>query len=185
MSLLTYPGVWEAIAAAVPDRPAQIQGPRVISWRDFNRRANGLAQHLVDAGLTQQSKMAAFLYNGPEYIESYYAAFKGAFVPVNTNYRYRAEELQYLFDNADAEAVVFHASFTDRLEEIRARLPLVKVWIAVEEPGYPTPAWAKDFAAVVANVPAKRPVIAPWGRSNDDLLILYTCLLYTSPSPRD
>jgi acyl-CoA synthetase (AMP-forming)/AMP-acid ligase II len=173
MSLLTYPGVWEAIAAAVPDRPAQIQGPRVISWRGFNRRANGLAQHLVDAGLTRQSKMAAFLYNGPEYIESYFAAFKAALVPVNTNYRYRAEELQYLFDNADAEAVVFHAGFAPVLEEIRGKLPLVKAWVAVPEPGCDIPAWAQNYETVVGRGTDAN-VEPAWGRSEDDLLLMYT-----------
>ena len=74
--------------------------------------ANALAADLLDAGLGQQAKVAAYLYNGPEYLETYFAAFKAGLAPVNTNYRYGPEEILYLFDNADAEAVVFHASFT-------------------------------------------------------------------------
>jgi fatty-acyl-CoA synthase len=50
----------------------------------------------------------------------------------------------------------------------------VKSWIAVAEPGHPVPAWAEDYDAIVAQVPAQRPVKAPWGRSVDDLLLLYT-----------
>ena len=107
-------------------------------------------------------------------METYYAAFKGGFAPVNTNYRYGPEELFYLFDNADAEAVVFHAGFTEVLEKIRGRLSGVKAWVAVAEPGHPVPAWADDYDAIVAQVPAERPVKAPWGRSGDDLLLLYT-----------
>ena len=64
------------------------------------------------------------MYNGPEYLETYFAAFKAGLAPVNTNYRYGPEELTYLFDNADAEAVVFHAGFTDVVERIRTRLGL-------------------------------------------------------------
>ena len=63
--------------------------------------------------------MAEYLYNGPEYLESVFAAFKAGLVPVNTNYRYADEELVYLWDNADAEAVVFHGSFAERIERIR------------------------------------------------------------------
>ena len=91
----------------------------------------------------QQSKVAAYLYNGPEYLETYYAAFKAGLAPVNTNYRYVADELIYLFDNADAEAVVFRASFAETVESIRGRLPKVKAWIAVAEPGHPVPAFAE------------------------------------------
>ena len=64
--------------------------------------------------------MAAYLYNGAEYLETYVAAFKAGMVPVNTNYRYGPDEIVYLFDNADAEAVVFHAAFTE-LARGRAR----------------------------------------------------------------
>ena len=174
MTVWTFADAWEAIAAIQPERAAFIQGGRVLTWGEFDARADALAAHLIAAGLDRQAKVAAFLYNGPEYIESYYAAFKGGFAPVNTNYRYGPEELFYLFDNADAQAVVFHSSFTDVLETIRPRLPGVKAWIAVAEPGYPVPTWASDYEAVVAAIPEKRPVKAPWGRSGDDLLLLYT-----------
>ncbi|HEX7760798.1 MAG TPA: acyl-CoA synthetase [Caulobacteraceae bacterium] len=172
MAAWTYADLWESVAAAVPDRPAQIRGRTVIPWGDFDRRANGLARHLLDSGLTHQSKVAAYLYNGPEYLETYFAAFKAGLAPVNTNYRYVAEELTYLFDNADAEAVVFHASFAPTVEQIRGRLPGVKTWIAVAEPGHPVPAFAADYDAIVSRDTGR--VEAPWGRSGDDLLILYT-----------
>jgi acyl-CoA synthetase (AMP-forming)/AMP-acid ligase II len=166
--------VWEAIAAIQPERAAFIQGDRVLTWADFDARADALAAHMIAAGLDRQAKVAAFLYNGPEYIETYHAAFKGGFAPVNTNYRYGPEELFYLFDNADAQAVVFHAQFTEVLETIRGRLTGVKAWIAVAEPGHAVPAWATDYDAIVAKIPAQRPTMASWGRSGDDLLLLYT-----------
>lgn len=170
----TFADIWESIAAAQPDHPAFIHGDRAITWGQFDARADALAAHFIARDMTHRSKVAAYLYNGPEYLESYFAAFKAGFEPVNTNYRYGPEELVYLFDNADAEAIVFHASFTDIVETIRPRLPKVKAWVAVAEPGHPVPAWADDYDAIVAKPPAVRPVKAPWGRSGDDLLLLYT-----------
>ena len=172
MSGWCYADIWEEIAAVVPNRPAQIQGDRVITWGQFDRRANALARFMLNRGLTHQSKMAAFLFNAPEYLESYYAAFKAGFVPVNTNYRYGDAELTYLFENADAEAVVFHANFAPVIDQIRAHLPLVKTWLAVALPGHPVPAWADDYEAIAAKGADK--VVAPWGRSGDDLLFMYT-----------
>jgi len=174
VSSWTFADVWEAIAAIQPERPAFIQGERVLTWADFDARADALAAHMIAAGLTRQAKVAAYLYNGPEYLESYFAAFKGGFAPANTNYRYGPEEVTYLFDNADAEAIVFHAGFADIIEKVRPRLPRVKTWICVAEPGHPTPAFAADYDAIVAKPPAQRPVKAPWGRSGEDLLLLYT-----------
>ena len=170
----TIADVWEAIAAAQPDHPALVQGSRVVTWGQFDARADALAAHFIESGLTRQAKVAGYLFNGPEYLETYFAAFKGGFAPVNTNYRYGPEEIVYLFDNADAEAVVFHAGFTELLEQIKDRLPKVKAWVAVADPGHPIPAWAADYDAVVAKPAAQRPAKAPWGRSGDDLLLLYT-----------
>ena len=135
----TFADIWESIAAAQPDHPAFIQGERTISWGQFDARADALAAHFIAKGMAHRAKVAAYLYNGPEYLESYFAAFKAGFEPVNTNYRYGPEELVYLFDNADAEAVIFHASFTDIVEAIRPRLPKVKTWVAVAEPGSSRP----------------------------------------------
>ena len=173
MSAWNFADVYEAIAAKVPEHPCQIQGDRVITWAEFDRRTNALAHDFVAAGLGRQSKVAAYLYNGPEYLETYIAAFKGAFAPVNTNYRYGSEEVAYLFDNADAEAVVFHASFAALIDGIRGRLGKVKRWYAVTEPGHPVPSWAVDYDEVVGR-PDAGPVRPSWGRSPDDLLLLYT-----------
>jgi acyl-CoA synthetase (AMP-forming)/AMP-acid ligase II len=167
-----YADIWESIAAAVPGRPAQIQGERVLTWSQFDRRADALAAALLDAGLDRQAKVAAYLYNAPEYLETYYAAFKAGLAPVNTNYRYVADELIYLFDNADAEAVVFHAAFAPTVEQIRSRLPKVKAWICVAQAGHASPEFAAGYEDLVGR--DVRRVTAPWGRSGDDLLILYT-----------
>jgi len=101
----TFADVWEAIAASQPETAALVQGPRVVTWRGFDERADALAAHLLAKGLGHQAKVAGYLFNGPEYLETYFAAFKAGLAPVNTNYRYGPEEIVYLFDNADAEAV--------------------------------------------------------------------------------
>src|ERR1700748_1554197 len=111
MAELLIAETWETIARVQPDRPAVIQGERVTSWGEFDRRADALAADFLAAGLGHEAKVAAYLYNAAEYLETYFAAFKAGLQPFNTNYRYGPEELYYLFDNADAEAIVFHASF--------------------------------------------------------------------------
>lgn len=164
--------VWEAIAAAAPDRPALVCGARTTRWAEFDGRADALGRRLIACGLGRQAKVAAYLYNGSEFLDTYYAAFKAGLVPFNVNYRYGPEELFYLLDNADAEAVVFHASFSEKLEGLRARLPAVKAWICVAEPDAPTPDWALDYEELASgDGPRCQP---PWGRSGDDLLLMYT-----------
>ncbi len=46
-----FADVWEIVAQQVPDAPAQVQGDRRVTWAEFDRRANGVAQALLDAGV--------------------------------------------------------------------------------------------------------------------------------------
>ena len=102
-----FADVWETVAHTVPDAIAQVHGDRRVDWRTFARHADGVAACLLTAGLARHDKVALYLYNTPEYLETAFAVMKAALVPVNTNYRYKHDELHYLWDNADAAAVVF------------------------------------------------------------------------------
>jgi len=167
-----FADIFEAVAQRVPDNACQIIGERVIRWNEFDRRANALAADFLAVGLGHQSKVACYLYNSPEYMETMTAAFKVAMAPVNTNYRYGPDEIVYLFDNADAEAVVFHACFTDVVEQVRDRLDKVRRWYVVADETGTGPEWATPYEQVVA-AGADRPAMS-WQRSGDDLLLLYT-----------
>jgi 3-oxocholest-4-en-26-oate---CoA ligase len=165
--------IWEVVAEVAPDRPAMKSGDRELTWGEYERRADALARDLLERGLTRQGKVAAYLHNGTEYLETYFAAFKAAGVPVNVNFRYGPTELAYLLDNADAEAVVFHARFTPQLEGIREKLGQVKVWYVVSD-GSPEPEWAVPYEDALKSAAASGVASPASGRSGDDLLLLYT-----------
>ena len=108
--------VWEAVAYAVPDATALVHGDNRRTWAEFDRQAAGLAGALTDAGVGPDSKVGLYLYNSNEYLEAQHGAFKLRGVPVNVNYRYLDDELWYLLDNADAEALFFHTSLAERVD---------------------------------------------------------------------
>jgi 3-oxocholest-4-en-26-oate---CoA ligase len=169
-----FADMWERVADRLPDAPATTSDRGTRSWRETDARADSFARCLLDrSGAAQQSKVALYLYNCPEYIESLFGIFKAALVPVNTNYRYAEEELVYLWDNSDAVAVVFHGTFTERVDSIRARVPGVRLFVHVDDGSTPCPDWAVSFETVTATASGAR-TVPPWGRSGDDLLILYT-----------
>jgi fatty-acyl-CoA synthase len=168
-----FADVWETVAELIPDAQAQVQGDRRITWGEFDRRANGIAQRLLDAGAAEQDKVAQYLYNCPEYMESVFATFKAGMAPINTNYRYLEDELVYLWDNGDVVAVVFHGTFVDRIEAIRDRLPRIRTWLWVDDGSGPCPDWATPYEEAAAGG-GSTPVKAAWGRDGDHLLLLYT-----------
>ena len=111
------------------------------------------------------------MYNCNEYIEAQYGAFKIRGVPINVNYRYLDEELWYLLDNSDAEAIVFHASLGDRVAQ--RRRPPAEVEAADRgrrrrrRPGARSQSRTKT--SIAANEPMPR-----IERSEDDIYMLYT-----------
>jgi acyl-CoA synthetase (AMP-forming)/AMP-acid ligase II len=174
MSGWNFAEVWETVAEQVPDAPCQVQGDRRLTWAEVDRRANGVAATLLDRGATEQDKVAQYLYNGPEYIESMFAAFKAGLVPINTNYRYMDDELVYLWDNADCVAVVFHGVFTDTIERIRDRVPRVTTWLWVDDEHAECPEWAIPYEEAANSRGDEERVIPEWGRTGDQLLMTYT-----------
>ena len=167
-----FADVWETVAQSAPDRPAQLHGARQITWRAFDAIANGIAWTLLQAGLARQQKVALYLHNAPAYLQCVFGCLKASCVPVNTNYRYQQDELHYLWDNADAAVVVFHGAFAETIDAIRARCNKVRLWIHVDDESGACPPWATPFDAAAS--PRHPRVQGPWGRSGDDLILIYT-----------
>jgi fatty-acyl-CoA synthase len=167
-----FADVWEAVAEELPDAPAVCQGDRLVSWSELDRRADGVARWLLDLGVTRQDKVGIYVYNSPEYLETVFAATKVSLVPVNTNYRYADDELAYLWDNADAAAVVFHGVFAERVSRVRSRVPGVRGWLWVDDGTGPCPAWATPYEDAAKSAGGR--VTAGWDRSGDDIVMLYT-----------
>jgi acyl-CoA synthetase (AMP-forming)/AMP-acid ligase II len=173
MSIAT---AWEAIADELGDADALIHGDVVRSWGDFDDLASRVAGHLTAAGLQPDSKVAFYLYNGTEYLEATFGAFKARCVPVNVNYRYLESELHYLLENSDAEAVIVSAELVDRLTAVLGDLPLVKTVLVVGAsdehpvPDIDLPGGVLSYdEAVRAAEPMPR-----IDRSPEDLWFLYT-----------
>jgi fatty-acyl-CoA synthase len=161
--------LWESVADALTDRVAIVQGDRTRTWSEFDDRASRLAQGLVGAGLQPGAKVASYLYNGNEYLEGLFATFKMRGTAVNVNYRYLEDELVYLLDNSDAEALFFHSSLGERVAKIRDRAPLVKLWIEVDDGGD-----HQDFAVRYEDLIAENAPMDRIRRSGEDMYFLYT-----------
>jgi len=173
MTVWNYGILLRGIAGKDPDRLAQVFGDRRYTWGQFHARANALAADMLAAGMTHQAKVAHYMYNCPEYLEGTLGSWLGGFVPFNVNYRYGPDEVHYLFENADAEAVIFHGAFADLIDKVRGRLPLVKRFYMVPDAeNSVVPSWALNYDDVVA---AAQPDVTPAKPlSGDDLLFLYT-----------
>ena len=143
-----------------PTRPALIHGDRVLSWQQLTARSNNLARALLDGGAVTGDKVALYMRNCPEYMETLVACFKARLVPVNVNYRYLDDELYYILDNSDAVATVYGAEFGEHVASLAPRLPGHR-WVQVGQP-------YEQLAGKGSGSPLAIE------RSGDDLLFIYT-----------
>ena len=118
--------IWESIADTIGDNTALACGSQRVSWRQWDERSARLASAFAAAGLEPGSKVGLYLYNGCEYPEVQFGAFKGRTIPININYRYLDDELHYLVENSDSEVLVFHTSLSDRVARVMDRCPKIE-----------------------------------------------------------
>jgi 3-oxocholest-4-en-26-oate---CoA ligase len=177
--------VLDGIAALRPDAECLVFRDRRVTWADVVADTNRLANHLVAAGLgchteradlagheSGQEHLAVYLLNGVEYLEVMVGCWKARVAPFNVNYRYVADELRYLLDDARAAAIVVQSQFAPVLAEVLPDLPRLRVILQVADASghnlLPGAQWLDE--AVAAASPATPDVT----RSADDLYILYT-----------
>jgi fatty-acyl-CoA synthase len=153
-----------------PDHPAFIHGERVVTSGEARKATNNLARALIARGAQPGDKIAIYMRNRPEYLMALAAGWKARLTHVNVNYRYTPEEVWYIFDNADAQTVVYASEFRDAVTEIRPRLPNVKTWVEVSPDGQVAP-FAQRFEDLAAEGNGGPLDIV---RSGDDQFFIYT-----------
>lgn len=130
---LHFAKIWESNSSLVPNEPALVNDNKTIDWRSFDELSSKLASYLIKMGLGEDSKVGIYMQNCNEYMIAQFAAFKIGAVPINVNYRYKKDELIYLFDNSDAEAIIFQSNFHQQILLIQNDLPKVKAFVETSQ----------------------------------------------------
>jgi acyl-CoA synthetase (AMP-forming)/AMP-acid ligase II len=152
----------------VPERIAAICGERQVTYAQLEERANRLAHYLAGCGVGEGAHIGVYSRNSIEAVEAMVAAYKLRAVAVNVNYRYVANELKYIFDDADLVALVHERCYADKVAEARTA-KLEHVIVVDDDSGM-------DFAGVeyesaLSQGSPERDFPA---RSPHDVYILYT-----------
>jgi len=180
--------ILEAVEATVGDRPCIVTATRTYTYAEMGERTRRLANALLERGFavradradlpnheSGQDHLALYLHNGNEYLEGMVGAYKARAVPFNVNYRYVAEELEYLLADSGAKGIVYHSAFAPTLDEVRGRLHGLDVLLQVRDDSgndlLDGAEWYED-ALAAASPDLDDAVRAAW--SPDDLYVLYT-----------
>lgn len=158
---LQLANILETVADAIPDKPALITNHGELTYGELDGRATRLANHLAAAGVQAGDNVAVHARNCNEWVESFYACFKIRATPINVNFRYVADELRYIYSNAECTAAIIGEEFSGVVAEIEPDIPklLTKVTIGL------------DYDDVLSAASSERN-FEP--RSSDDIYMVYT-----------
>ena len=157
---LNLADILEAMADAVPDRPAVVTLDRSWTYAEVDERATRLADVLRGLGVQPGDHVAVHSANRIEWVEAFYGCFKARAVPININYKYLRDELAYLYDNADCVVAIVAP---EHVEDVKAVAPATLRHLLV---------LGEEYDAALAAASPQRP--ADPGRREDDLYTLYT-----------
>lgn len=165
--------IFEGVVDRVPDREAIVHGSTRLTYKELDSRSNKAANALKKLGIKKGCHIGIYAFNCVEWLEIMLGAYKLCAIPININYRYVEEELKYLIDNADMEAIFYHKQFSNKLENIKSHLPLLKNFICIEDNSGEDDVIDKSFyfEDLIANEDESRLDV---DRSGDDKYILYT-----------
>lgn len=176
MTSFNIADLYESLADAIPDRPVLVSGDIRYSFKELDEQANRVANALKARGIGHGDHVGLHLYNGHEFVEAMLALFKLRAVGINLNYRYVADELRYLCENADLKGVFTQRSLFPELAPAIEGVDHVK-WIATVEDGsdarptVPDGVEVFDYTAVKNDASPARDFEA---RTGDEHYIIYT-----------
>jgi len=144
-----YPGE----TALIELRPSK-KLRREITWKEFDERANRVANTLIARGVSKGDKVIHLMMNSINWLEAYFGIIRTGAWAVPLNFRFTGSDIRYCADIAEARVMILGEEFTERVLPIRSQLPFIKDYIFV---GQDLPRGMSDFEDIVAQS-SSRPV---------------------------
>ncbi|GIU90682.1 MAG: acyl-CoA synthetase [Acidimicrobiia bacterium] len=106
-----------AHATATPGKPAFVEGERVLTYGELERRTDRIAHALAGRGVSAGDRVAIMLPNSIGFFEAWAAATKLRASVVLVNTHLKADEVRYILDDSGARVLL---DDLDALEEMAA-----------------------------------------------------------------
>ena len=100
-----------------------------VTYRELDLASNRVAHALRSLGLKQGERVAIMLPNTPQYVIALYGILKAGLVVVNTNPIYTAPELEHIFSDSNAKAVICMSGGLETVRSIQANTEIEHILI--------------------------------------------------------
>ncbi len=115
-----------------PNRVAVVDGNLKLTYRQFFKRCRQWSFALQKFGIKPGDRVAYIAPNTHAQLESFYSVPQTGAVLVPVNYRLSPAEFAYIINHCGARILCVHSDYLDAVESIRADLPKVEHFVALE-----------------------------------------------------
>lgn len=124
----------ENSAKQFPNRKAVWFKDEWATFSQIEKKANKIANFLIDRGLKRGDRVAILFENSFDYIISYYAVLKAGAITVELNTENKPGDLKFIINDCDASAIILQKKYLPLLNEIVGDLPNLTSVVADELP---------------------------------------------------
>jgi fatty-acyl-CoA synthase len=103
------------------------------TFAEMANRSKQLANALASMGLKLGSVVGTIAWNNYRHLESYYAVSGSGMIMHTCNPRLHPEQLAYIINHAEDEAIFFDSTFAPLIKAIAPSCPKVKHWICLSD----------------------------------------------------
>ena len=162
-----------------PDKKAFVFEDRVVTYKEFNTNSEKVANGLVLENVAEQDRVAYMDKNSDRFYELVMGCAKSNSVIVGINWRLAPPEVAYILNDSSAKILFVGEDFFGLVEKILKDVPSIEKVICMSGTNKDWPSYEEWRDKQSDKICDRKPQL------KDVAIQMYTCLLYTSPSPRD
>jgi len=117
---------------------------RAMTWKEFDERANKVANALMAKGIRKGDKVIHLMMNCLEWLPAYFGILRTGAWAVPLNFRFTGEDIRYCAEIAEGKAMILGEEFVERINGIKEDLTGIKDYIFLG-PEDQKPAYAESF----------------------------------------
>ncbi len=138
-----------------PDQEIVYRDQLRLTYRDFYRRVNQLANVLANLGVGPGDTVAMLDWDSHRYLEAFFAVPMMGAILHTVNVRLSPEQVLWTMNHAEDLVVISHQDFLPILEAVQGQLQTVKKFVAIKEGALPatTLPLAGEYEELLATAP--------------------------------
>lgn len=100
---------------------------KVLTFENLNRKANQVANWLIDSGFSKGKKAIIYMDTHFEWIYAWFGLIKAGVIAIPVNTAYKGTMLQYLINDSEADLIFIDKKYLSRLEEVEHSIQKMRI----------------------------------------------------------